>query len=112
MSFSSVDKFAGVPNVLPRAGLAFATFGASEALKLGADEMAEPARAAKRAQQQLEEQRRAQLASEAADREAARKRAETTGQRVGLGRAAALGQFGAGSGKPTFGLGAGSLFGN
>ena len=70
--------------------------------------------AAREAQRKLEAQRKAQLAAEAADREAAKKRAETAGQRVGLGsaRAQILGSFGAGSGDTAYGAGAGNLFGN
>jgi hypothetical protein len=69
---------------------------------------------ARAAQQRLEEQRRAQLATEAADRAAAKKRAETAAQRVGLGsaRTQLVGTFGAGSGDTPFGSGPGNLFGN
>lgn len=113
MSFESVDRAIGVPNIVPRALIGVATGGTSELLKLGADEMAAPAREARAAARKLEEQRRAQLAREAADREAARKRAETAGQRVGLSsRTALLQAGGAGSGDTQFGPGAGTLFGN
>ena len=113
MSFSSVDKAIGVPNVVPRALLGVSTFGLSELVKSGNDAIAEPGRAAKRAQDKLEEQRRATLAREAADRAAAKKRAETAGQRAGLGsRALLVGQVGAGSGDTAFGSGPGTLFGN
>ena len=68
---------------------------------------------ARKAQEKLEAQRRAQLAAEGADREAARKRAETAGQRVGAStRDAFLGAAGAGSGNTPFGPGTGFLFGN
>lgn len=72
------------------------------------------ARAARRAQEKLEAQRRAQLAQEAADREAAKKRAETAGQRVGLGSARTMlvGTPGSGSGNTPFGNGGATLFGN
>ena len=62
-------------------------------------------RNARKAQEKLEAQRRATLASEAADREAAKKRAETTGQRAGFGRAGVLGT------PPVAPGGAGTLFG-
>ncbi len=68
---------------------------------------------AKDKQNALEAQRRKQLADEAATREAARLKAETSGQRAGTGSRAAIGSalgFGSGDTKP--GLGSGTLFGN
>lgn len=79
-----------------------------------ASESVQAGRRAKNKQEELEAQRRATLASEAADREAAKERAAVSGRRAGLGgRGLVLGatDFGAGSGD-TAPTGRGALFGN
>lgn len=80
-----------------------------------ASESVQAGRRAANKAEDLEDQRRKQLAGESAVREAAKKKAETAGQRVGLtGRNALFGNptaFGAGSGDTPTG-GRGALFGN
>lgn len=73
----------------------------------------ENSRRMRNAQNNLEEERRAQLASEAAAREAAKERASTSGQRVGRGSlVTGVGGLGFGSGNTAQGIGSGTLFGN
>ncbi len=71
------------------------------------------AKAARRSQQTLEDQRKKELQDEAAARDAAAERAKTAGQRVGArSRVTGRGSYGFGSGNTQEGLGSGSLFGN
>ena len=73
----------------------------------------ENSRRMRNAQNNLEKERQAALAGEAAAREAARNRAASAGSRVGRGSlVSGVGGLGFGSGTTTPGLGAGSLFGN
>lgn len=67
-----------------------------------------------KAQKRLEEERRAQLAGEAAERAATKRRAETAGSRAGAGgaRSTFLGGLGFGSGNTPSAPGRGNLFGN
>lgn len=69
------------------------------------------AKGARRAQEDLENQRRTDLANQAAAREAAAERAKTSGQRAGV-RTSFMSGFGFGSGNTTKGIGKGTLFGN
>lgn len=106
MSASSVGAAAGFalnPFQAVWAGLGAVAGGIKDTLDAGAD--------ARKAQDKLESQRRQDLANEAAAREVAKKKAETTGQRVGM-RTSLLDSMGFGGASSTPGLGAGSLFGN
>ena len=105
MSASSIGAGVGFAVGGPVGALVGYSAGSSrEALVLGRD--------ARRAQENLEAQRRKQLSDEAASREAAKTRAESSGQRVGRGRNLLLTGFGFGSGNAQPGLGAGNIFGN
>lgn len=68
------------------------------------------AKNARRAQENLESQRRAELSDQAAAREAAKAKAATSGQRVGT-RTSFLANIGFGTGSTSQGLGSGNLFG-
>ncbi len=71
------------------------------------------AKAARRSQQTLEDQRKKELQDEAAARDAAAERAKSAGTRVGARtRVAGRGSYGFGSGNTQDGIGMGSLFGN
>lgn len=73
----------------------------------------ENSRRMRNAQDNLEKQRQAELASEAAAREAAKQRAASAGSRVGRGSlVSGVGGLGFGSGNTAPGIGQGALFGN
>ena len=79
------------------------------------DWIQKPGREAKQAQENLERQRQAQLAGEAATRNTAKKKAAGTGQHFGFlspGVSSFLGGFGFGSGNTAPGATRGNLFGN
>ena len=75
------------------------------------------AKAARKAQEGLENQRRQELKTEADAREAAKQKAATSGQRagkkpLGVGRSSFMTGLGFGSGTNKPGIGLGTLFGN
>jgi len=99
-----------VDNPATRVAMGVSTLGLSEVYRLGSNTVNRQV-SAKKAQESLENQRRTQLEAEATARAAARRRAETTGQRAGIStrRTGFLTNLGFGG---SSGRGRGTLFGN
>lgn len=108
--FSSSDVILAEPTTIAIASLALTAAGTGVAAYQGQQSL-ENSRRMRNAEKGLEDQRRKQLASEAAAREEAARKAASSGQRVGL-RSTFSSSVGFASGDTSRGLTGGALFGN